>query len=48
MRALAKEAIHAQRDALLDARDDGVFSSQTLEAALMRLDAEEVLLDATH
>lgn len=46
LRALAVEAVHAQRDALLDARDEGVFSSYTLEFALERLDAEESMLCA--
>ena len=38
------EAIHAQRDALLQARDEGIFSSAALEGALARLDNEEILL----
>ena len=41
---LALEAIHAQRDALLQARDEGIFSSAALEGALARLDNEEILL----
>ena len=44
IRELALEAIHAQRDALLQARDEGVFSSAALEGALARLDNEEILL----
>ena len=41
---MALEAIHAQRDALLQARDEGIFSSAALEGALARLDNEEILL----
>ncbi|WP_194949603.1 cation:proton antiporter [Actinomyces trachealis] len=48
LRCLAVEAIHAQRDALLEARDEGLFSSTTLQYALDRLDAEEVMLAAHH
>ncbi|SPT53953.1 Sodium, potassium, lithium and rubidium/H(+) antiporter [Actinomyces bovis] len=48
LRGLAVEAIHAQRDALLEARDEGLFSSTTLQYALERLDAEEVMLAAHH
>lgn len=48
LRYLAVEAIHAQREALLEARDEGVFSSTTLQYALDRLDAEEVMLAAHH
>ena len=44
IRGLALEAIHAQRDALLQARDEGIFSSAALEGALARLDNEEILL----
>lgn len=44
IRELALEAIHAQRDALLQARDEGIFSSSALEGALARLDNEEILL----
>ena len=44
IRELALEAIHAQRDALLQARDEGIFSSSALEGALSRLDNEEILL----
>lgn len=46
VRDLAIEAIHAQRSALLDARDEGLFSSTTLASAMERLDAEEIMLDA--
>lgn len=48
VRSLAIEAIHAQRSALLDARDEGLFSAATLSIALERLDAEEVMLAAHH
>ncbi|WP_299061882.1 sodium:proton antiporter [uncultured Actinomyces sp.] len=44
IRELALEAIHAQREALLQARDEGIFSSAALEGALARLDNEEILL----
>ena len=44
IRELALEAIQAQRDALLQARDEGIFSSAALEGALARLDNEEILL----
>ena len=44
IRELALEAIHAQRDALLQARDEGIFSSAALEGALARLDNEGILL----
>lgn len=48
IRELALEAIHAQRDALLQARDEGIFSSAALEGALARLDNEEILLVSSH
>ena len=44
IRELALEAIQAQRDALLQARDEGIFSSAAPEGALARLDNEEILL----
>ena len=44
IRELALEAIHAQREALLDARGEGLFSSVALDGALARLDNEEILL----
>lgn len=47
-RALALEAIHQQREALIEARDDGVFSSVVLERCLERLDYEEILLAQRH
>lgn len=34
--------ISAQRDALLDARDDGAFDAETLDGALANLDAEQI------
>jgi len=43
-RELAIETIRVQRHALLDARDEGLFSSSSLEYALERLDAKEILL----
>lgn len=44
VRDLAIEAIHAQREALLEARDEGMFSSTTLSHLLDHLDAEEIML----
>lgn len=44
VRDLAIEAIHAQREALLQARDEGMFSSTTLNRLLEHLDAEEIML----
>ena len=37
--------LHAQRDALLDARDDGTFSADVLAGALSNLDADEISID---
>ena len=37
--------ISAQRKALLDARDDGIFSADALEAALTVLDADQSSLE---
>ena len=37
--------IRAQRDALLDARDDGTFSADVLAGALTNLDADEISID---
>ncbi|VEG26807.1 hypothetical protein [Actinomyces howellii] len=48
VRDLAVEAIRSQRAALLEARDEGLFSSATLEYALERLDTEEVMLSGRH
>ena len=47
VRELAIDAIRQQRDAILDARDEGIFSSGTLAYALARLDAEQIMLE-TH
>lgn len=47
-RALALESIHQQREALIEARDDGVFSSAVLERCLERIDYEEILLAQRH
>lgn len=44
MKALAVEAIREQREALMDARDEGLFSAQALACALERLDQEEIML----
>lgn len=48
IKALAIEAIREQREALIDARDEGVFSTQALEHALERLDHEEIMLTSLH
>lgn len=48
VRRLAVEAIRAQRDALLEARSEGLFSSVTLEHALDHLDTEEIMLTGGH
>ena len=37
--------IKAQRQALLDARDDGLFAADTLQAALAVLDASQLGLE---
>jgi CPA1 family monovalent cation:H+ antiporter len=37
--------LRAQRDALLDARDDGAFSADVLAGALSNLDADEISID---
>ena len=42
---LGLAVIDAQRDALLDARDDGIFSSATLTSALDVLDADQISLE---
>ncbi|MCR2052643.1 hypothetical protein NSA19_07235 [Actinomyces bowdenii] len=44
MRDLGIEAIRIQREALLDARDEGLFTAATLQGAMQRLDAEEIML----
>lgn len=48
VRELAIDAIREQRRALLEARDEGLFSSAALGYALERLDAEEILLSSRH
>ncbi|CCH29437.1 hypothetical protein ABZ816_16180 [Actinosynnema sp. NPDC047251] len=35
----------AQRDTLLDARDDGAFDADALSAALHNIDAEQITLE---
>jgi len=42
---LALTIIEAQRSALLDARDDGVYSSEILNSALTNLDADQISLE---
>jgi NhaP-type Na+/H+ or K+/H+ antiporter len=42
MRRFALDRLHAQRTALLDARDDGTFDADVLAAALTNLDADEI------
>lgn len=37
--------IDAQRQALLDARDDGVFDARMLGSALAALDADQISLE---
>lgn len=37
--------LQAQRDALLDARDDGAFDADVLESMLQNLDAEQIALE---
>ena len=41
--ALAR--IHAMRSALLDARDDGIYSAGALDSALANLDADEISIE---
>jgi len=41
-KAARLQRIRAQRDALLDARDDGTFSADVLAGALSNLDADEI------
>ncbi|MDQ2677309.1 MAG: sodium:proton antiporter [Actinomycetota bacterium] len=42
---LSLRVLDAQRDALLDARDDGLFDAELLEAALERLDAAQISVE---
>ncbi|MEN2739421.1 cation:proton antiporter [Microbacterium sp. X-17] len=44
-KAARLKRIRAQRDALLDARDDGAFSADVLAGALSNLDADEISID---
>ena len=44
-KAARLQRIRAQRDALLDARDDGTFSADVLAGALSNLDADEISID---
>ena len=45
VRQLRLRMIHAERDALLDARDEGLFSAAALGAALEELDAEQISIE---
>ena len=45
VRLLRLRMIHAERGALLDARDDGTFSAAALGAALEELDAEQISIE---
>lgn len=45
VRRLRLRMIHAERDALLDARDEGLFSAAALGAALEELDAEQISIE---
>lgn len=42
MKKFALDRLHVQREALLDARDDGAFDADVLAAALTNLDADEI------
>ena len=44
MRERALDIIRAQREALLDAGDEGLYSADSLEHALNRLDYQEIML----
>ena len=44
MREHALDMIRAQREALLDAGDEGLYSADSLEHALDRLDFQEIML----
>lgn len=44
-KALALKVIDAQRQALLDARDNGLFSSGALSNALLNLDADQISIE---
>jgi CPA1 family monovalent cation:H+ antiporter len=45
VRLLRLRMIRAERDALLDARDEGLFSAAALGAALEELDAEQISIE---
>lgn len=45
VRDLARSIVVAQRSVLLDARDDGIFSSEVLEETLERLDADQISIE---
>lgn len=44
-RAAVLERIRRQRDALLDARDDGIYGAETLDRALINLEADQIALE---
>jgi len=44
MKVYALARIHAQRSALLTARDDGLYSARALDSALANLDADEIAI----
>ncbi|WP_245569733.1 cation:proton antiporter [Gordonia shandongensis] len=46
LRRVRRTIIHRQRSELIELRDRGAYSSEALSAALRRLDAEEISLDA--
>ncbi len=43
--SLSLRVLDAQRDALLDARDDGIYDAELLETALERLDAAQISIE---
>ncbi len=45
VRAVALAVVTAQREALLDARDDGTFDAETLDTALATLDAAQISIE---
>ncbi|QEO13222.1 sodium:proton antiporter [Agromyces intestinalis] len=45
VRQLRLEIVAAQREALLEARDDGIYSSSALSSALDALDAEQISME---
>jgi NhaP-type Na+/H+ or K+/H+ antiporter len=44
-RRVRSDVVHAQREALMTARDEGTFSAGTLTAVLEALDAEEISME---